>query len=165
MKTIEELDDEQAAFTLYRVVESELGAGEIDDDAVETELRGSLATVLKDQGAAEQLLHKIAHDEKAAGQAARIALSAIRERGLLPDGEAALDALLQKPPASETLDFGASICGIALLSLLLTMRAGVKHKRTAAGPKGTTETEIDVSIGSEKLADLAQNLWARLRPH
>jgi hypothetical protein len=40
--------------------------------------------------------------------------------GKLPPGaQAELNALLEKPPVSETLDFGASICGIALISLLL----------------------------------------------
>ena len=163
MKKIEELDDEQAVFTLYRLLEAKVGSVEINEDIVEAELRGSIASALKNPKAAEQLSARIANDEKAAGEAARLALVAIRDRDLLPDARAELDALLKKPPVSETLDFGASICGIALVSLLLTMRLGYTHKRTAATAKGSSETEVTVSVGSPKLVDLARTLWTSLK--
>jgi hypothetical protein len=165
MKAIEQLDNEQAAFTLYRLLESNLGPVDVDEDTVEEELRGSIASALGDRRAAEQISARIAGDDNAAGEAARAALAAIRDGKLFPGAQAELNALLEKPPVSETLDFGASICGIALISLLLTMRFGVKHKRTKATTEGAAETEITASIGSESLTGLAQALWSRLKPH
>src|SRR5690242_7438409 len=98
MKRIEELDDEQAVFTLYRLLEAKVGSVEINDDLVETELRDSIASALKNPKAAEQMSARIANDEKAAGEAARLALVAIRDQNLVPDARAELDALLKKPP-------------------------------------------------------------------
>ena len=161
MKQIEQFDNEEAAYAFYRIV-SGVPDLDIDDNSIEAALADQLTAAIGNRDTANRLLTQIKESEDRAGDVARAALAVIREQELVPNGRAKLDEFTRNPPADETMDFGLSMAGIVMLALLSTTRLSVKHKRTAATSKGSSETEVSGSIGSDAVVTFVTSLMAKI---
>jgi hypothetical protein len=161
MKPIEKFDNEEAAFALYRITS---GGSDLDiiDDSIEPALVDQLTAALGSREKASTLLARIKESDDRAGDVARAALAVIREQDLLPNSRAKLDDYVRKPPTDETMDFGLSIAGMVMLALLSTTRLSVKHKRAVTTKRGSSETEVAGSIGSDAVVKFATSLLAKV---
>jgi hypothetical protein len=161
MKPIENFDNEEAAFALYRIT-SDGSDLDIDDDSIETELADQLSAALGNRDIVNRLLAGIKKSDDRAGDLARAALATIRDQELFPNSRVKLDEFTRKPPSAEDMDFGLSIAGIVMLALLSTTRLSVKHKRTSATSQGSSETEVSGSIGSDAVVKFVTSLMAKV---
>src|SRR5688500_18484087 len=109
MKTIDQLDDTEAVYSLYLSAEPHGDQLNLDDpETVRQTVRDAFASVTN-PAIADQVMTRL-NDEHSAADVTRAALAVLREqKNLSPDVAIRIDDMLADPPHADKMDLGVSL--------------------------------------------------------
>jgi hypothetical protein len=165
MDQIQQLDDAQAVYTLYRSVEPYADPDQInlDDAAQVREIVHAAFANAVGEARADELMAGFASDAQAS-DLARATLVALRERPELIEGvDSEIDANLAEPPSEEKMDLGISLGLLALAGMAMAFMGTLEVKReTSEGPEGRKASWSVVFSGSDKVPELVSGILSGL---
>lgn len=164
MKTIEELDDVEAVYSLYLAAEPHGHGVNLDNpETVKRTVREAFASAAA-PALVEQVMARLA-DESTAAEVARAALGVLREdHELVPGVSAQIGEMLADPPRADRLDMGFSLALLTFGALAMALMGTLEFKSVdeLEPGGGRRKTTVVNWKGSQNIPKLVAGILGKL---